>query len=380
MTCLNTMRVVRLIYQLLEYEKVLSGGDKSPSASEHSSAMAEEEEEWSRRRRLLDEDAEQEHESEEVMREAFALDKAMEERMVARKTSGSSMGSFNGIGMGPAWKSRYSNRARAGSIASSSIISEDLVEESEEPELLGVGGGFDAPSISTRSPSGETTEEEANSSPDWKRESVLPTLPVATPNTARPFFLGKHRSLTDPNLFANPPPPSAPATKTSFGLPRIPFKLRSKPRPPPLNILPPVPPSPVVPVSQEPEEPAKKVEPTRRRPPPPLRLNSEPPAKARSLSRSSLTSQLSVNTPSETLFVFPPSPTLKAHTPLTMTLTSSLNVPQPYLPTATPRVSTFKTDGRRRSFIGLTAPATPTTACSRVDARGWVGLGFKGLR
>ena len=44
MTCPYIMVVSRLIYQLLEYEKVLSSGDKSPSASEHSSALAEEEE------------------------------------------------------------------------------------------------------------------------------------------------------------------------------------------------------------------------------------------------------------------------------------------------------------------------------------------------
>lgn len=381
MTCPYIMVVSRLIYQLLEYEKVLSSGDKSPSASEHSSALAEEEEEWSRRRRLLDEDAdsaEHEQESVEVMREAHALDKAMEERIVARRASGSSVGSSTGLGMGSAWKSRYGPRARAGSIASSSIISEDLVEENEEAELLGVGGGIDAPSISTRSPSGETTEEEVNGSPDWKRDTVLPPpLPLATPNTARPFVWGKHRSLSDAKTFA--PPPSAPATKMTFGLPALSsFRLRSKPKPPPLNILPPVPPSPVVSVSQEPDNPPKKVELPRRRLPPPLRLVSEPALKPRSLSRSSQASHLSINTPSQTLFVFPPSPTLKAHTPLTMTLTSNLAVQQPYQPTPTPRVSTFNNGNRRRSFIGLTAPATPTTACSRVDARGWVGLVSKG--
>jgi tyrosine-protein phosphatase len=37
-------------------------------------------------------------------------------------------------------------------------------------------------------------------------------------------------------------------------------------------------------------------------------------------------------------------------------------------------VSAFRSQGRTKSFIGLGAPPTPTTACSRVDVRGWVGL------
>ena len=57
--------------------------------------------------------------------------------------------------MGPAWKSRYGDRKRAGSIGSNltsnTILSEDLVEEDEEQELLGTGGGFDGTSIDTTS-------------------------------------------------------------------------------------------------------------------------------------------------------------------------------------------------------------------------------------
>ena len=132
-----------LIYQLLEYEHKLQRVNSSVSNSERSSAVAEEEEEWTRRRQMLDDDtaSTDEKESAEVMREAQALDKAMEERIVARKASNSSMGS-GGLGMGLAWKSRYGNggRARTGSMASNftsgggSILSENLLEENEEEE------------------------------------------------------------------------------------------------------------------------------------------------------------------------------------------------------------------------------------------------------
>ncbi|EJD04050.1 uncharacterized protein FOMMEDRAFT_146129 [Fomitiporia mediterranea MF3/22] len=400
-----------LIYQLQDYQHVLNGVNKSPSGSEHSSVIGEDEEEWSRRRRMLDEEPaepEADRESVEVIQEAYALDRAMEERIVARKASGSSLGSSSGIGMGPAWKARYGNRKRTGSIASNftnaSIISEDLVEEDEKEALLGIGGGFDAPSISSRSHSGETTEEEVNASPDSKRDNSMSFPQVCTPSTAKPIFLALQRSTSS---LPDKPPPSAPVTKTSFGFPaRLPFKPRPKLRPPPLKFLPPVPSSPDVLGSPEvppPVESLPKAEKPRRRPaPPPLRL-SEPAISSRvsdlrnhrpalpvlqpnnrsvatrSSSRSSSQSQLSqlsVTTPSQTLFVFPPSPTLKAHfTPHMVTVTSSLNSPLPFAGAPTPRVSTFKTEGRRKSFIGLSVPPTPTTACSRVDARGWVGLG-----
>ncbi|KAL5495354.1 hypothetical protein ACEPAI_817 [Sanghuangporus weigelae] len=401
-----------LIYQLQDYQQVLNGVSKSPSGSENSSVAGDEEEEWSRRRRMLDEEPEHDdaRESAEVLQEAYALDKAMEERRVARKASGSSVGSSTGIGMGPVWKAKYGNRKRTGSIASNftvnSIISEDLVEEDEKEDLLGIGGGFDAPSISSRSHSGETTEEEPNVSPDLKKGTL--SSQIFPPSTAaRPAYSAKQHSLV------SHPPPSAPATKTSFGFTaRLPFKPRAKARPPPLNFLPPVPSSPDVLGPSEapsPLEPVPKAEPTRRRPaPPPLRLsesatslrvtdlgNSRPglgPAResshhrtvaTRSSSRSSSQSQLShlsVTTPSQTLFVFPPSPTLKSHfTPHMVTVTSNLNSPMPFAAAPTPRVSSFKTtQGKRRSFIGLSVPPTPTTACSRVDARGWVGIGTRG--
>ena len=118
---------------------MLSGFTRSPAGYEHSSVMEDDEEEWSRRRRMLDDEPTErdtDRESAEVLQEAIALDRAMEERVVARKASGSSLGSSSGIGMGPAWKARYGNRKRTGSIASNftvnSIISEDLVEEDEK--------------------------------------------------------------------------------------------------------------------------------------------------------------------------------------------------------------------------------------------------------
>ena len=59
-------------------------------------------------------------ESVAIMREARALDKAMEDRQVARKASVSSMcSSSSGIGMGQAWRNKYgSSRNRKGSVAS----------------------------------------------------------------------------------------------------------------------------------------------------------------------------------------------------------------------------------------------------------------------
>lgn len=430
-SCAELILYTSLIYQLQDYQQVLSGNRKSPAGSENSSVVDEEEEEWSRRRRLLDEESpepEIDRESVEV-KEAYALDRAMEERRVARKASTSSLGS-SGIGMGPAWKARYGSRKRTGSVQSNgttgSAISEDLVEEDEKEELLGIGGGFDAPSLSSRSQSGETTEEEVHISPDAKNSVVELSLPAAaTPSTAKPSFAARQRLLQgiEAAMQRVPPsapptrssfdiPPSAPPTKTAFAFPsRLSAKSKGKARPPPLS-LPPVPSSPNLVVEAEAvySSPPKESEPPRRRVPPSLQVDtnhatpapshqaqqkprrpllpplrsSQPSIHSRSSSRSSGLSHLSqsssINTPSQTLFVFPPSPTLSAKTPHMVTVTSSLNTPLPFAGSGsylapTPRVSTFQREGKRRSFIGLAAPPTPTTACSRVDARGWVGLG-----
>ena len=77
----------------------------------------------------------------EMQLEAKALDKAMENRMLARKShSSESSGSCVG------WKGRYSARERTGSsssnMPSNSMLSEHLVEDEEE-ELSSLGVGFD---------------------------------------------------------------------------------------------------------------------------------------------------------------------------------------------------------------------------------------------
>ncbi|KAF9270403.1 hypothetical protein L218DRAFT_993023 [Marasmius fiardii PR-910] len=375
-----------LIYQLLEYEKKLRGDCGSPD-SDRSSIIAAEEEEWGRRRRLLDEAEsdmeEDERQSSIIMQEAQALDKAMEERIIARKASGSSIGSTStGIGMGAAWRSRFGgSRKRAGSIASNgSILSEDLVEEDEEQDLLGVGGDLDAGTDRELSSSTNSPEEES--------ENVAYVPPASkynpTPTTARP-------------------PPSAPVWKTSFNLPppstaiRSTFNLAPRPkrRPTPLGTIPPSPPIAIIvgndqsdsesskSSSQEPSvvdpSPIRKLVtsigyPSRRRTEsgkpilPPLHLRN-PTGKV-----SKVLPSPSITTPSQTLFVFPPSPTLTTRTPSTMTLMSNLQGRVPFPSMSTPRISSFRADGRTRSFIGLGVPPTPTTAFSRVDAKGFVAL------
>ncbi|KAJ7071311.1 hypothetical protein C8F01DRAFT_1206845 [Mycena amicta] len=352
-----------LIYQLLDYEKKLRGDTGDLSGTESGA----EDEEWGRRRQLLDEntdddDDENERENSLIMREAQYLDKAMEARFLARKTSGSSVASSSsGVGMGAAWRSRYGSRKRAGSIASnmtngSSILSEDLVEEEEEQELLGIGGGFNDDDR------GSSAEPDSQSSPEDDVHSAV------TPR--RPGGL----------------PPSAPVWKTSFNLPppatafRPTFNLpppKSKRRPAPLAALPIVPPSPIKIVVDDAETPSK---PLRIQPLPPLRTRTEskrpapPPLHLRtSLKPKTSNPPSGLATPSQTLFLFPPSPTtLTSRTPSAMTL-SSMNGPLPFPSLTTPRVSTFRSEGRTRSFIGLGAPPTPTTAFSKVDARGYFG-------
>lgn len=358
-----------LIYQLLEYEKKLKGSDDPVSTDE--------EEEWGRRRRMLDETASntdpEEQESTVVMREAEALDKAMEDRIVARKSSASSLASTgSGVGMGAAWRSRYgSTRKRAESVASNrtngSIISEDLVEEEEEEELLGIGGGFDDEER-RRSISADTEYSSASNSPD--DDPDRPTItrpPVMNPPPSAPVW----KTSFDPDPL--PPAPTT-AIRPTFNLPTP--KSKPKRRPPPIAVLPPVPSSPIAPV--EPTQSTSKPQIRRASTTPnPTRLRTEskklvpPPLYIRnSILRSSSANADSsfVSTPSQTLFVFPPSPT-STRTPSTMTVTGT-SVPFPSL--STPRVSTFRSHGRTRSFIGLGATPTPTTAFTKVDVRGYV--------
>ena len=282
----------------------------------------------------------------------------MEQRALARNPSTSSLNSAV-----PAWRCRY-GRKRTGSIASirtaGSVLSEDLVEAEEESELLGVGGPFDDALEPRRSPS------LSSDSPGSPSETNLQSSPSHIPLTARP---------------------SPPVTRLSFSLPRPPpilnFKTapgKGKRRASVLATLPPVPPSPVTPIAvQETKPPPRRRKHlSRKHVPPPLKLQGEPSSIA--FPTDTLPSKFPVSAlPSQTLFVFPPSPTVTQPTamrpPATMTITSNVdNKTYPFPSQTTPRVATSCAHGRTRSFIGLGSSVAPTTAYSRVDARGWVGL------
>lgn len=352
----------------MEYEKKLKGNIGYPSDSDGSSGT-DEEEEWGRRHKMLDKSFDDnQRESNLVMQEAHALDKAMEDRIVARKSSASSMSSMgSGISVGAARRSRYTPRKRTESIASirtnRSFLSEHLVEENEEQELLGVGGESDRDARLTQdstTTSPDETEETESASQFASIPARLPTCPPFAPDWKVPII----------------PPMSA--MRSTFQPPtRLP---RQRKRPMSLSILPPVPSSPNPPVADElvtarstshATMPSTRHGAEFRRPVPPLHLRS---SVLRRASVGVVESTSAASTPSQTLFVFPPSPTFttRARTPSTMTLTSEA-VPFPSL--STPRVSTFKSKGRTRSFIGFGAPPTPTVAFSKVDARGYVGLG-----
>ncbi|KAF8507062.1 hypothetical protein F5888DRAFT_1798259 [Russula emetica] len=345
-----------LIYQLLDYGKVLRGPSWSPTPSERSRLETQADEEWSRRRILDDasdrEDVEQD--SIEMQREAKALDKAMENRILARKSSSSSVGS--GMGLGLAWKSRYSARKRTGSSASNmtsnSMLSEHLVEEDEEQELLGIGGGFDR--LSSRpSPSEAHAPSDVSSDGEAGPTPVGFSGPPSVPSTMSTFKF---------------PPASATAFKSTFDISRR-CASKTRRRPTPLDILPTVPDSPVkaAPTPTTMTMPRSRKESRATRPASlQLRAASQPvlPSHAPNIHKPIL------QTPSQTLFVFPPSPTFSTCTPSAMTLTSNpVSVPFPSSVTPRPRASSS-----RRSLIGLMVPSTPTTAHARVDARGWVGI------
>lgn len=410
-----------LIYQLLDYERALKGGD-SPTPS---SKGASEDEEWERRRLAMDSP---EPESQEILREAKELDREMEERR-ARKLSLASSHSnstnatgFTGaVGNGAPWRTRYGsgvyNRSRATSMGSSvtsrssvSIVSEDILEEEEEFEH--------------RDPEKVTT-------PDTD----------ATDEDTHCFGLTDEQRFgtRDRQQKSNLPPPSAPATKTSFGTPTCPpsasayrqtFMVTrqppssSRPRSGIQNdILPTIP----SPVEERPKETATKKE---KRRPPPLSVSTVVPfplvqVVADDESRSQETAKVSSSAPtqsavtpsasrtrrlsqrissmvpfpvktalaafssgktptvgvtptpsaSQTLFVFPPSPrTRGVSTPSTVTITSTpLLTPSFGLGIQTPRAGLFrKRTDSRKSWIGLSA-VTPTTATARVDARGLFG-------
>jgi tyrosine-protein phosphatase len=300
---------------------------------------------------------EEDRDATEVAHEARALDRAMEDRMLARKSSSSSIAS--GLGMGVAWKSRYGGRRRTESIASNltngSILSEDLVEEDEEEELLNVGGGFD----------NDSRESDATSPESQYEDESVNRLPF-TPHTARPTV--QRNPSSGPTSTHKFPRIPASATQATFDIPPLPrarLSLKGRRRPPPLSILPTVPSSPINPGATksgpfqrvqshtEPRVSAPALPPSRQTPPRPA-APSQP-----------------LPTPAQTLLVFPPSPdALPSAAPSTMILTPSVNT-LAFPSMKTPRLSLRGSRGRPKSFV---AQATPTTAFSLVDVRGWVGM------
>ncbi|KAG6333610.1 hypothetical protein ID866_5481 [Astraeus odoratus] len=359
-----------LIYQLLDYEKALQSGNTSPAQSDKSSSISEEEKEWGRRRDAFAADGYGDQYNDAIQQEARDLDRAMEERVIARKPSTSFS---SGMGVGPARRNNRYGRKRAGSIASirtsGSVLSEDLVEADEEAELLGVGGGFDDAMEPRRSPS------LSSESPGSPSESDTQSPLTSNTSPARPLPVRRHLTSA----------PSAPPTKLAFDVTRLSLA-RPTPKVAPgktkrrlqhLGVLPPVPSSPVTPVTKPenglPSRPLRKLA-VRKHVPPALQLPG-PPSHIAFPSKSIPTSTSA--TPSQTLFVFPPSPTVATamRTPATMTVTSNVQSNAfPFPSQVTPRVATASSKGRTRSFIGIGAVVGPTTAHSRVDARGWVGL------
>ncbi|CUA77496.1 hypothetical protein RSOLAG22IIIB_02511 [Rhizoctonia solani] len=420
-----------LIYQLMEYERALAPRNGTSSVSSDGDELSEEEE-WSRKRLAMErEDAEAEAAAaaeEDRTREAKDLDRAMEERMAAKKAGPPAPLMLNpppapGVA---AWKNRFASRKRAGSVhstftTSDSIISEDPEEEDSDDSEANITAVpqtsielvlNDETSVSART----TTDEEASPSAKFvtsfadtpkllppppgkagmkhKRSASLAisanSLPPLPPPPSAPAFkmsFGMPTPLTatrasfgaipPPPLLRRlgprgPAPPSAPATKTGFSFPapgsRAPsIKSHSSTKRP--TPLPTVPSSPVtVPTLATPK--------TGRARPPPLRLPVTPPTHVTIIPSSSA--------PQQTLFVFPPDRSHTACTPSTLTLTTMTPRVDKFVnpgpgATPTPRKGSFgatrKPGMKRMSWLGMgVAPATPTTACSRVDAKGWVGL------
>ncbi|KAK2461775.1 hypothetical protein APHAL10511_006238 [Amanita phalloides] len=348
-----------LIYQLLEYQKSLKIEHGSTDSSDNSPFSVADEDEWGRQQQLPRDNKE----TNLVMHEAQALDRAMEDRFIARRSSNSSLASSNsGYGMGRAWRSRYAHRRRTGSIAScrtnGSFLSEDLVEKDEEAELLGIGGGFDS----------EKNAEESSSS-----------------TTSPDEDLDSERSSSSTHV-----PPSAPAHKAAFRLSTLNIpRSRTSRRPPPIR-LPPVPSSPITIIVDTPDDPitipsprlsvATPVQPVAESPQRPTELRKhahrrdgilrKAPSIQEPLSTPLTSTIARVNAPSQTLFVFPPSPTA-IRTPSTLTVTST-SLRSPSL--STPRVSLSWSHGRPRSFMGVNTPATPTTGFTKLNVRGYVGI------
>ncbi|KAB5594324.1 hypothetical protein CTheo_2254 [Ceratobasidium theobromae] len=382
-----------LIYQLLEYERSIAPNKGSPSVTSDGTE-ASEEEEWSRKRLAMErEEAEAEAAAEDRTREAKDLDRAMEERMAAKRA-----GPPPPLLLNPptAWRNRFPSRKRAGSVHStfttnSSIISEDPLEDDEDSEdgdanitivphtkIDLVLGGETSPSARTN------TDDESPSKfvghfadapkgrMKHKRSASLAisanSLPLPPPPSAPAHKMSFAAVRLGAPLLRRPgsratAPPSAPAAKSGFSFPPPGSRVSSVKRPTP---LPTVPSSPVaVPTLATPK--------TTRARPAPLRLPATPPSHIAIVPSSSA--------PQQTLFVFPPDRTHTLCTPATLTLTMMTPGVDKQMTgvTPTPRNGSFgatrKPCSKRMSWLTMgVTPPTPTTACSRVDAKGWVGF------
>ncbi|KAF8746234.1 hypothetical protein AX14_000033 [Amanita brunnescens Koide BX004] len=352
-----------LIYQLLEYQKRLKSDTGSVDSSELSPpSLADEEEAWGRQRRLMDE---QERESTFVLHEARALDKAMEDRFIARRSSSSSLCSSSS-GMGYAWRTRYGSRKRTGSVAShrtsGSILSENLVEQDEEAELLGVGGGFDSEKNAEESSSSTTSPDEDQDN-DPSSNFVPPSASVhKTAFRISTFNMPRPRAKRRPPPIGLPTVPSSPITLIVDSPITTSIKVPSKPSSPYLSVS--------TPVQRVVDSPCTLPE---RKHTPSLHTRNRALRKTRStqdpLATPLASSVPQVDVSSQTLFVFPPSPTAIS-TPSTLTITSTPNASSILFPST----SRAQSRGRPRSFISLGTPATPTTAFTKLNVRGYVGF------
>ena len=350
-----------LIYQLLEYQKRLKSDIESVDSSELSPpSLADEEEEWGRQRRLMDV---QERESTLVLHEAQALDKAMEDRFIARRSSSSSLcSSSSGYGMGSAWRIRYGSRKRTGSVAScrtnGSILSENLVEQDEEAELLGVGGGFDSEKNAEESSSSTTSPDEDQDN-DQSSSFVPPSTSVhKTAFSMSSFNMPRTRSKRRPPPIGLPTVPSSPITIVVDSPITAALKGPSKPSSPRLSVS--------TPVQRVVDLPCTL--PGRKHTSSSLQTNRAL-RKTRSTQDPLATPLASMTMLSQTLFVFPPSPTAIS-TSSALTITSTPNASSIRFPST----SRAQSRGRPRSFIGVGTPATPTTAFTKLNVRGYVGI------
>jgi tyrosine-protein phosphatase MSG5 len=394
----------------LDYERALKGGD-SPGKS---SVGGSEDEEWGRRRQEVDSPDE---ESQEILKEAKELDRAMEERRERKLSlaSNSSTASFTGaVGNGAPWRVRYGagipSRSRAASIESNFTSITSVSAFSDDPSIL----------------------EEDEDDHDQTKATTPDT--DATDDDAHCFGLQQPPHTATLGGSKARVPPSAPPTKTSFGLPppsapayqqtfimssshvsnirnftqlrsdasqRVPPNVQTPPfkkekrRPPPLKDVTPVVPFPSVQVQPEVMDndvsshhssisassgmiSSASSSRSRRLS---ARLSSFVPFPIRtalsgvSASEASQPTATTLPTPTatQTLFVFPPSPRARgASTPSTLTLvcTPLLTPNFSGIGNQTPRAGVFrKRTDSRKSWIGLSA-VTPTTATARVDARG----------